>query len=108
LETVSVSLGVAVRPTWVALEVSEDVAPSGVFIGAAPVALVHHDEVEEVGAELLVDVGRSCNAADGLVQRQVNLVAFVHLLGGFVDRQVYVVHFQLALRVDALNAFGVG
>ena len=37
-------------------EVAEDVAPGRVFGGAAAVALVDDDEVEEVGRELLVDV----------------------------------------------------
>ena len=49
--------GVAVRPIWVAdVEVVEDLAPRGVLGGAAAVALVDDDEVEEVGRELLEDV----------------------------------------------------
>jgi hypothetical protein len=57
LETSLVSLGVAVRPIWVApAEVVEDLAPGGVFGGAAAVAFVDDDQVEEVGRELLVDV----------------------------------------------------
>ena len=89
-------------------EVGEDVAPGRVFISAATVALVHHDEVEEVGAELLVDVLLFLGARDRLVEREVNLVTFIDQLGGFVDCQRHVFHFDLALRVDPLHAFGVG
>jgi hypothetical protein len=37
-------------------EVVEDLAPGGVFGGAAAMAFVDDDQVEEVGRELLVDV----------------------------------------------------
>jgi hypothetical protein len=69
LETYSVSLGVAVRPICVApREVVEDLAPGGVFGGAAAVALVDDDQVEEVGRELAVELLPVLRAGDGLVQ----------------------------------------
>ena len=40
-----------------AFKVFENLAPLAVFAGAAAMALVHDDEIEEVGAELLVGVG---------------------------------------------------
>ena len=89
-------------------EVAEDVAPGRVFGGAAAVALVDDDEVEEVGRELLVDVALFFRAADGLVQRQVDLVALVDLLGGSVDGQVDVFHRGLALTINHLHALGMG
>jgi hypothetical protein len=72
------------------------------------VALVDDDEVEEVGRELLVDVALFFRAADGLVKRQVDLVALVDLLGGAVDGQVDVFDRGLALAVNHLHALGVG
>ena len=71
-------------------------------------AFVHHDEVEEVGAELLVDVALFVGAGDGLVERQVNLVAFVHQLGGFVDGQIYIFDRHRAVRIHPLHALCVG
>ena len=56
------------------LEVVEDLAPRAVLARAAPVALVDDDEVEEVGAELLVDVLLLLGAADRLVEGEVDLV----------------------------------
>ena len=91
-----------------AAEISEDFAPRGVFVGAAAVALVHHDEVKEVGTELFVDVLFFVRAADGLVQRQINFVALVHQLGGPVHGQVHVFNLHLALVVDALNTLCIG
>ena len=91
-----------------AAKVGEDVAPGRVFVGAATVALVHHDQVKEVGAELFVDVAFFFGARHGLVKREVNLVTLVHQLGGFVDGQVHLFDRDLALCVDRLDAFGVG
>ena len=41
-------------------------------------ALVDHDQVEELGRELFVDVLKLFRAGDGLIQRQVDFVGFVH------------------------------
>ncbi len=49
-------------------EVVEDLAPGGVVGGAAAVAFVDDDQVEEVGRELLVDVLLFLGAGDGLVE----------------------------------------
>ena len=51
-------------------EVVEHLAPGGVVGGAAAVALVDDDQVEEVGRELLVDVLLFLGAGDGLVERR--------------------------------------
>jgi hypothetical protein len=72
------------------------------------VAFVHDDEVEEVGRELLVDVALFFRAADGLVQRQVDLVALVDLLGGAVDGQVHVFQRGLALTIDTSTPLAWG
>ena len=50
-------------------------------------AFVDDDEVEEVGAELLVDILFFLCAADGLVEREVDFVGLVDALGGFVDAE---------------------
>jgi hypothetical protein len=89
-------------------EVGEDVAPGGIFGGAATVAFVDDDEIEEVGRKLLVDIAFVFRAGDGLVERQVDLVALVDSLGGLVDGQFYVVNRDAALRIDMLHALGVG
>ncbi|MNL00154.1 hypothetical protein D3C87_1205760 [compost metagenome] len=70
-------------------------------------ALVHHDEVEEVGAELLVDVALLFGSRDGLIEREVDLVALVHQFGRLVHRQVHVLDRHLALRIDTLDALGI-
>ena len=53
-------------------EVAQDSRQAGVLGRAAAVTLIHDDEVEEVRAELLVDVALFPAAGDGLVQRQVD------------------------------------
>src|SRR5450759_490022 len=52
-------------------KVIQDFAPGRIGGGAAAVALVHDNEVEEIGRELLEDVFRFLSAGDGLVQGQV-------------------------------------
>ena len=60
-------------------EVLENLSPGGVFGGAAAVALVDDDQVEEVGRELLVDVAGLLGAGDGLVEGEVDFVGLVDL-----------------------------
>jgi hypothetical protein len=80
LDTSLVSLGVAVRPDLGgAAEVVEDFMPGGSFGGAAAVAFVDDDQVEEVTGELLVDVLVFLVAGDGLVEGQVDFVGLVDL-----------------------------
>ena len=55
-------------------EVIEDFTPGGILGGAATVAFVDHDQVEEVAGELLVDVHLFISAGDGLIERQVDLI----------------------------------
>ena len=57
----------------------QNLAPGRVGGGAAPVALVHDDEIEEVGRELLEDVLRFLGARDRLVQGQVDFERLVDL-----------------------------
>ena len=64
-----------------AAEVVEHRPPGGILGGAAAVAFVDDDEVEEIRAELAVDVPFFLGAGDGLVEREVDLV-------GLVDRAV--------------------
>ena len=56
------------------LEVFENLAPLAVFAGAASVALVDDDEVEEVGGELFVGVFvRVLVVGEALVEREIYL-----------------------------------
>ena len=64
-------------------------------------AFVHDDEIEEVGGELAVNIIGLFRARDGLVERQVNFVGFVDLLGGGIQRCVQ--RFNAA--IASLNAF---
>ena len=57
------------------LEVFEDLAPVAVFLGAAAVALVHDDQVEEVAREFLVKPGPAFVLGDGLVGGEIQLPA---------------------------------
>ena len=64
-----------------AFEVFEDLAPLAVFAGAAAMALIDDDEIEEVRAELLVGVVVAVLAVgESLVKREVDVVGRVDLL----------------------------
>ena len=98
-------------------EVVQDVAPSRVFVGTAPVALVNDDEIKKIGAELPKDIiGTGFAAAlagNGLVQAQVHLIRFIDLfaarvLGATGDGQLQRIHRRGAIGINALNALGVG
>ena len=58
-------------------EVFEDLAPGRILGGAAAVALVDHDEVEETGRELAEELLAFLRAGDGLVEAEVDLVGGV-------------------------------
>ena len=51
--------------------------PRGIGIGAAAMALIDDDEVEEIFAELLVDIPLFFGAGDSLVESEVDLETFV-------------------------------
>lgn len=63
-------------------EVFEDFTPGGILGGAAAVAFVDHDQVEEVAGELLVDVHLFFGTGDGLIERQVDFVGGIDLAFG--------------------------
>ena len=58
-------------------EVVEDFAPGGILGGAAAVAFVDDDQVEEAGRELAVELLPLLRAGDGLIEAQVDLVGGV-------------------------------
>jgi len=58
-------------------EVLEDLAPGGVGGGAAAVALVYDDEVEEARGELAEQLLALLGAGDGLVEAEIDLVGGV-------------------------------
>ena len=58
-------------------EVLEDLAPGGVLGGAAAVALVDHDQVEEAGRELAEELLPLLRAGDRLVEAEIDLVGGV-------------------------------
>ena len=63
------------------LEVLEDLAPVALVAGAAAVALVDDDQVEEVGREFPVQAGAALVLGDGLVDGEVHLAALDDLAG---------------------------
>ena len=73
-------------------EVFENFAPGGVFGGAAAVALVDDDEVEEAGGEFPKELGSVFGTGDGLVEAEIDFV-------GGVDA---------AARVESEGDFGGG
>ena len=78
LETYFVSLGVAVRPICVARrEVFEDLAPGGILGGAAAVALVDDDQVEEARRELPEQLLAFLRAGDGLIEAEIDFIGGV-------------------------------
>ena len=60
-------------------EVFQNLTPFAVFAGAATMALVHDDEIEEFWAELLVSV-LVVVVGQPLVERQVDIVSGIDLL----------------------------
>ena len=82
-------------------EVLEDLAPGGVIGGAATVALVDDDQVEEVRRELLVDVLLFLGAGDGLIEREVDLE-------GLVDGAVGDLGHRLTERLEVVGLGLVG
>ncbi|MCY1307352.1 hypothetical protein D9M70_572680 [compost metagenome] len=60
-------------------EILKNLAPGRVGCRAATMAFVDDDQIEEITAELLVDVSFFFRASDGLIQRQINLIRFVGL-----------------------------
>ena len=58
-------------------EVFEDLAPGGILGGAAAVALVDDDEVEEAGRELAEELLALLRAGDRLIEAEVDLVGGV-------------------------------
>ena len=78
LETYSVSFGVAVRPICVARgEIFEDFPPGRILGGAAAMALVDHDQVEEAGRELAEELLALLRAGDRLIEAEIDLVGGV-------------------------------
>ena len=57
------------------LEVVQDLPPVALVPGAAPMALVHDDEVEEIGRILAVEARPALVLGDGLVDGEVHLPA---------------------------------
>ena len=82
-------------------EVFQHLAPRGVIGGAAAVALVDDDQVEEVGRELLVDVLLLLGAGDGLVEAEVDLERLV-------DRAVGDLGHRLTERLEVVGLGLVG
>ena len=78
LETYSVSFGVAVRPICVADgEIFEDFPPGRILGGAAAMAFVDHDQVEEAGRELAKELLPLLRAGDRLIEPEIDFVGGV-------------------------------
>ena len=58
-------------------EVVEDLAPGGILGGAAAVALVDDDQVEEAGRELPEELLALLRAGDRLVEAEIDLIGRV-------------------------------
>ena len=58
-------------------EIVQDLPPGGIVGGAAPVAFVHHHQVEEIGGELTVDVALLLAAGHRLVEGEVDFIGLV-------------------------------
>src|SRR4051812_33426913 len=56
-------------------EILEYLAPVGIFLGAAAMALVHDDEIEEVRSELFVKARAVFVFGDGLVSGEIEFAA---------------------------------
>jgi len=63
----------------VARQIFEDFAPVGILLRAASVALVHDDEVEEIGGEFLIEAGPIGVLGDGLRGLRVGSPLAFHL-----------------------------
>ena len=58
-------------------EVVEDFPPGGIFGGAAAMALVDHDQVEEARRELAKELLAVLGSGDGLIEAEIDLVGGV-------------------------------
>ena len=70
------------------LEVFQDFPPVAIVAGAAAVALIDHDQVEEVAGELLVEPRPPLVLGDGLVDGEVHLPAVAQLVFADLDAGV--------------------
>ena len=73
------------------MEVLEDLPPVALVTGAAPVALIHYDEIEEIGRIASVETRLSLAVGNGLVDGEVHLAALdgpaLDLLDGVTKRR---------------------
>ena len=60
------------------LEVTQDLAPIALILGAAAMTFVDDDQVEEVLGVFLIKSGTVLVFGDGLVDREVHLAPFIH------------------------------
>src|SRR5207249_7748051 len=74
----------------------EDLAPVGVLGGAAAMAFIDDNKVEEIGREFPVRIGGLFVAGNALIKRHIDLVGLVDLapldLGHFAAKRLEVVH----------------
>jgi hypothetical protein len=60
-------------------KIFKDVAPIGIFLGAAAMTLVHNDEIEKVRREFLVEAGPTFVFGNGLIRGEVKFTAVDNL-----------------------------
>ena len=63
-------------------EIAKHLTPGGIISRASPVTFVHHDEIEEVGGELAINLLPFLLACHGLIERQIDFVVLLNLAIG--------------------------
>ena len=97
---VHVALGRGRQPKLVGrLEVFENLAPTAFVPSTAPMALVHDDEVEEVGRVLAVQARAVLVPRDGLIDGEVDFPPLADLAGRDLPAGIAEGHKGLVLRV---------
>ena len=72
--------------SWMDLIV-EDLAPRGILGRAAAMALVDHDEVEEIWGEFAIQFLALLGTGDGLIERDVDFVGRIDAPMLLIDRR---------------------
>jgi hypothetical protein len=70
------------------VEILQNLSPIARVFGTTPVALVHYDQVEEVGAVFLIEARPVCVLGDRLVSGKVDLAALLGVTVGDLPTRI--------------------
>ena len=97
-------------------EVFQNLVPTAFFVGASPMALIHDDQVEEVGRVVAIQTGPPLRIVHRLIDSKVHLAACIHFALKLFSRvtedgelfAVRVVHQNVAIGEEQHLGFAPG